>query len=761
MFLYPNDAQLPPRNSKDSNVNSQGRNLIGLCRESGLRVINGRTVSDPNGEITFQNRQGTSMIDLAAIHFSAFKLLKDLEVGNFTEFSDHAPVTLVLKTTFSVPQLYCACKRRTTTSTSWNPENAQQLYECMLVNQDSLSACVYNIADINETIHSLTSTIKSITDKFCTKTYTYTDVCEFCKLNKQLQKNVPENKPWFTDECVRKYKLYKNALLQFNNHKTFQNRINLANAKNAYKTCETKMKRHYFRQEGNMLDNMKRDNPKQFYRIFRKKRKSCKSNLNVKDFFQYFSNLMSGADIEPQHTDETHCVFNELDEDFTDEKISEQKRNLKKDKAPGIDGLLNEMFVKCETIFLPVLKKLFNHILSTGVYPEQWSKGIVIPVYKKGDDSDTGNYRPITLISHLAKLFTSVLNRRLLHWCETNNCLTDAQFGFRPAHSTCDAIFALHSLISEYLNKKKKLYCCFVDYLKAFDSIDHAQLWRRMVKVGITGKLLNVIKSMYQQIKSCVRFNNELSDFYTCFKGLVQGEALSPLIFSLFVNDIELDLLHDCSPLQLNDINVFLLMYADDTVLLAESSEDLQRMLDSLLHWTRKYKLTVNVDKTKVVIFRGSWQTGDDTFYYNGNLVEIVNTFSYLGLLLNYNGKFNVTQKHIAAQGKKCLFGLMKEVKKHNFNVATTLSLFDTYVKPVLNYCSEIWGYIKAQDVEKIHTMFIKRLLGVKRSASNDMIYCETGRLPLIVNRKFNMLKYWLKLTRTENCILKARTFMK
>ena len=97
-----------------------------------------------------------------------------------------------------------------------------------------------------------------------------------------------------------------------------------------------------------------------------------------------------------------------------------------------------------------------------------------------------------------------------------------------------------------------------------------------MVKVGITGKLLNVIQSMYQQTKSCVRFNNELSDFYTSFNGLVQGEALSPLIFSLFVNDIELDLLHDCSPLQLNEINIFLLMYADDTVLLAESSEDLQ-----------------------------------------------------------------------------------------------------------------------------------------------------------------------------------------
>ena len=123
-------------------------------------------------------------------------------------------------------------------------------------------------------------------------------------------------------------------------------------------------------------------------------------------------------------------------------------------------------------------------------------------------------------------------------------------------------------------------------------------------------------------------------------------------------------------------------------------------------------------------------------------------------MLFNYNGKFNVTQKHIASQGKKVLFCLMKEVQKHNFNVLTLLSLFDTYVSPVLNYCSEILGYMKAQEIEKIHTMFLKRLLGVKRPTSNDMIYRETGRLPLIVNRKFNMLNYWLKLTRTENCVL-------
>ena len=88
----------------------------------------------------------------------------------------------------------------------------------------------------------------------------------------------------------------------------------------------------------------------------------------------------------------------------------------------------------------------------------------------------------------------------------------------------------------------------------------------------------------------------------------------------------------------------------------------------------------------------------------------------------------------------------MEEVQKHNFNVSTLLSLFDTCVSPVLNYCSEIWGYMKAQEVEKIHTMFLKRLLGVKRSTSNDMIYCETGRLPLIVNKNLQYAEILVKV---------------
>ena len=229
---------------------------------------------------------------------------------------------------------------------------------------------------------------------------------------------------------------------------------------------------------------------------------------------------------------------------------------------------MHEIFISCKHILSPVLTKLFNKIMNSGHYPTSWSKGIVIPIHKKGSKTDVNNYRPITLLNHVAKLFTSLVNSRLMLWSEHNNIVTDAQLGFRPGCGTVDAIFLLHALITSYINKNKRLYCCFVDYTKAFDSIQHYHLWRRLSKVGVNGKLFTVIKSMYDDVKSCIRLNNEYSDFYKSFKGLIQGDALSPLIFSLFINDIELELMNsDCPSLQIQDINLFLLMYADDTVL--------------------------------------------------------------------------------------------------------------------------------------------------------------------------------------------------
>ena len=192
-----------------------------------------------------------------------------------------------------------------------------------------------------------------------------------------------------------------------------------------------------------------------------------------------------------------------------------------------------------------------------------------------------------------------------------------------------------------------------------------------------------------------------------------------------------------CQPVELKELSLFLLMYADDMVIFSESVEGLQNMLNTLYTYTLKWKLKVNIAKTKIVVFRNGGQLKEnEQWFYNGSKVDVVDKFTYLGVVLNFNGKFSVTQKHMAEQGRKAMFALFKNTKPYIFNHNTMLLLFDTYVSSVLNYGCEIWGFHKATEVEKVQLEFCKRILNVKKSTPNVMVYYELGRYPLVVTRK-------------------------
>ena len=150
-----------------------------------------------------------------------------------------------------------------------------------------------------------------------------------------------------------------------------------------------------------------------------------------------------------------------------DEVIGAVKK-LKANKACGIDNLLNEYFTHSIDIIAQHVCDIFNIILDTGFFPDQWTEGIIIPLHKKGDKHDVNNYRGITLLSCLSKLFTTILNQRIVSYCDKYNIISDAQFGFRKGLSTTDAIFALHSLVQHYLYNNKRLYIAFVDLKKMF-----------------------------------------------------------------------------------------------------------------------------------------------------------------------------------------------------------------------------------------------------------------------------------------------------
>ena len=527
------------------------------------------------------------------------------------------------------------------------------------------------------------------------------------------------------------------------------------------------MKRQYKKQQGNMLNYLRKYNPKKFYKHFQKRKQNRRSELSNDDFFNHFSNLASN---EPNTNDEVDSflstndvhaggtVCNDLDRDITEMEISDAIDGLKNNKACGYDCVLNEYFIKCKDILMPCLFLLFNNIFKSGHFPKAWSVGSIVPLFKTGNINDADNYRGITLVSCFGKLFTSVLNNRLVTFDDTNNVITDAQFGFRKQMSTIDAIFILHYLIQRRLKNKKRFYCCFVDYKKAFDFVSRQNLWFKLIQQGVDGKMLTIIRSLYNDVKCCVKYNNVLSDFFMCKNGLFQREVLSPILFSMYVNDCESHLLSDhCPHVAIQMLNLFLIMYADDMVLLAETPEGLQKIFNSLSKYTHKWDLTLNTNKTKVVVFRNGGKLRDnEKWYYNGCQLESVNEFNYLGILFFYNSKFSRTQKRAAEQRRKALFSILNVCNKNYFNIETMLSVFDTYVNTVLSYGSEVWGFHPGQDVEKIHLLFCKTLLGLRKGTCNDFIYSKLGRFPLYITRKLRIFKYWIKLCNTNNSILRA-----
>jgi hypothetical protein len=208
------------------------------------------------------------------------------------------------------------------------------------------------------------------------------------------------------------------------------------------------------------------------------------------------------------------CRFEELDKTITVQEIYSAVKELKRGKAFGSDFILNEYLIESVDILGSHICDVFNAILDSGYFPDKWMEGVIVPVYKKGDKNDVNNYRGITLVSCFSKLFTIILNKRITSFCENNNIISDAQFGFRKGKSTEDALFILLNIVQHYLNENKRLYCVFVDLKKCFDTIYRNALWMKLYNLGVQSKLLRIIRDMYTKLKSCVRSCNDYSSYF-------------------------------------------------------------------------------------------------------------------------------------------------------------------------------------------------------------------------------------------------------
>ena len=363
-----------------------------------------------------------------------------------------------------------------------------------------------------------------------------------------------------------------------------------------------------------------------------------------------------------------------------------------------------------------------------------------------------------------------VLINRLESFAKDNQLIDNTQIGFKKGSRTVDHKFILTTLIDKYVKKlKSPLYVCFVDFKKAYDSVWRQALLYKLLRLNINGLFFSILKSMYGNNEMCVRVSNShRSHFFTSNVGVRQGDAISPILFNLYVSDFQSYIGFETDALLLDTSFVNCLMYADDLVVIFRSEVGLQGLIDKLGDYCKRWRMEVNTDKTKIIKFSGNGHCCKTTFFYWEKLIENVINYKYLGLVFNAAGTWSNAMDNLSTRGLKALFSLKRYICTGNIKARLGMILFDQMIKPSLCYASEIWSacdlakrkfrtgdgfakYLDSITIEKVYVKFCKFILGVNKRAVKG----ELGRFPVSVSYIIQTFKYWYHLQESSNSLLR------
>lgn len=693
------------RNSKDRITDAKGKKCLELFENVGGVILNGRMLGDECGELTFCGAMGSSIIDYCICSFDFLGMVNSFVVQG-KPYSDHMPLSL----SFSPPLPKTTEIRPLTLDKKlkWIPSMAVKYSEtlCHLSNYSYIHSNV-----------SIEDKVKTLTNKI--KTAVGTD--------RSKKKFIPKQK-WFDFQCLRARNKMLKLLRLFRKH-------NLNLYKDRYNHCRSQYinicKRKKLMQSHENISKLNSvRNSEEWWRLTNNLKSASRKNrstLQINDFYNHFKTLLSQTECESNVLWCLPLVRDTfLDRPFEMWELLHVLQKSKNNKAPGKDRISYEFYKNAPECFLEEVMILLNRIFLTGDVPDSFRSSIIIPLFKKGDPNDCVNYRGLSLLDTLYKMFTGLILNRINGWIETNDILCEYQSGFRAGYSTIDSIFNLTSII--HLNRKKKnnTYAFFVDFSCAFDLIPRNSLFFKLASFGLSSKIIETLQSLYRNTTCQVWDGFSLSDSFEVYAGVKQGCLLSPTLFSLYLND-----LHSHLPggVSIADTVVKVLLYADDLVVLSESPTELQFMINSLFNYCSLWGLKINLNKSKIVVFRaGSRISNSLNWKYGTEHIQIVNDYKYLGVNLTYNLSFT---RHLDSKlsVSKCAINSTwaKYIHHPNINFTNKLKIFDTAARSIMLYGAQVWGSKSYEQVEKLFRFFMKKMLNLPINTPNYMLYLETG----------------------------------
>ena len=746
--LSPNSFFCETRTSQDSVINDFGQTLLDLCLCYDLHIHNGETEGDREGVYTYISDHGSSVIDYCISSADLVGRVLSVVVAQRIE-STHMPIESVLS--LEKPVTQNDQPNLAFDKYIWQSDKANEFVQ-HIFSADSIDAirvaCELIETDINQAVEC-----------FC-KCLLEAGKC----MRKTIRSNTGMRRSqWYNRECAESKKAACKALRRYRLTKLDYDKHEYSRLRKEYKTM-LKGKENAFKAERIQRLEQAVGDSVSFWKEMKKCRRTpvVRGNVSKDVWFTHFSNLLNfevNADGAAEHSEPLLDEHDDalLDVEITIIEVKAALRKLKGGKAAGPDQIINEFLKGAEPLVLPFLVKIFNKVFNTSVFPEEWTKSIIVPLHKKGNRDDPDNYRGISLLSCVSKVFTGVLNARLMKWAEINSVITDAQAGFRRNHSTIDHIFALYACIEKQFSRNAKLYVAFVDFYKAFDTICHSTLWMVLSRTGVQGRMLNMLRGMYQSVKSCVRCSGgEFTDYFECLQGLKQGCLCSPILFSYFINQLANDIIEGGSHgIQLlpNQIELFLMLFADDLALMSSTVAGLQNQLNLLGESSQKLGLKVSTEKTKIVVFRKGGHLGvGEQWHLDGKNIEVVGKYKYLGLNLSTMLSFNIATTEFVTRAKKAVVEIVRALKSYGcFSCQVFFRLFDSQITPSLLYASELWGYKEIKQIEKVHLYACKLFGNLPARTPNDMIYGELGRYPLAIVSAARCIQYWFRLLKQDD----------
>lgn len=777
---------LPKRKIIDATSNSTGRQFIELLKTLDMCVLNGRF--DPvKDNYTSVSTKGLAVVDYCVVPVHAFSqfsnftvhdtlhLVNSCKIPIDSKVPDHRPISWSYELKTNLIQTNATKAQLTTTRMPQDYFSSDQVISELLNLTNHLNDLTHNKEEVNDEVNKVYSTFCTIID----------DQLQHKRI--PSKKNTSRTKPWWDAGLSALAREVESSLKawELNTMDNSLKQVYVAKQK-AFSKAIRRSKRQFRRKRQLEFLHQQKYKARTFWRRFKSLTENhvkdklpemvidpqapgkevCEPSEVLKVWEHYFHNLLNitsdslVSDCVNSLPNPPSC--DSLNDPISLEEVESAVYANPTSKAAGFDKIRANYIKNAPCVSF--LHTFFNFCLQSGCTPTAWGRAIIKPIPKTNRPTKKPNdYRGISLQPVIAKTYCRILNNRLKMWAEVNDILSDEQNGFRPGRSCQDHIFTLMSIIENRFQQKKDTFACFIDFRKAFDSVNRSLLWNKICnRYGISGPFLDSLKAIYRDVKCRVNINNQLTDWFDVDNGVKQGCLLSPTLFALFIDDLVSELNKHVG-LVCGSRLLSALLYADDIVLLAPSPKDLQRQIDVVTAWCLKWGIKINVTKTNVIHFHKETknkQRSNFCFHTNGVPIEYVAEYRYLGFYINEHLDLAKSVDRVVNSANRALALLNHRTRiAGGFHYETYSTLFSQLVQSIILTNACIWGHKECGKVYTIQKRAMRFFLGVGISCPNAGIFGELGWIPIRAHIRESILKFRRRLLSMDDSRLTHQIF--